>query len=117
MNNKKYSNRQEKYVAKKIKGKKQPNSGATAFQKGDVRNDLFLLECKTATTEKKSFSIKKEWLEKIKEEAFAMNIPFSALVFNFGGLDENKNFYIIDEGLFNRLWNYIKEEENSENSL
>jgi hypothetical protein len=111
VNNKKYSNRQEKYVAKKIKGKKQPNSGATAFQKGDVRNDLFLLECKTATTEKQAMTIKKEWLTKLKEEAFAMRRPFFSLAFNFGGLGNQENYYVIDEKLFLRLINYLEETE------
>ncbi len=112
MNNKQFSNKQEKQVAKKVGGKKQPNSGATAFQKGDVRNDLFLIECKTATTEKESFSIKKEWLQKIKEEAFALRCPFSALAFNFGGLSNNENFYIIDEKLFNQFQQYLEDDLN-----
>lgn len=111
MNNKKYSNRQEKYVAKKIKGKKQPNSGATAFQKGDVKNELFLIECKTATTEKQAMTIKKEWLTKLKEEAFAMRRPFFSLAFNFGGLGNQENYYVIDEKLFLRLINYLEETE------
>lgn len=112
MNNKRYSNRQEKQVARSINGKKQPNSGATAFLKGDVKNDLFLIECKTATTEKQAMTIKKEWLTKLKEEAFAMRRPFFSLAFNFGGLGQAKNFYIIDEKLFIKLNEYLQGEEN-----
>ena len=88
-----YSNKQEKAVAKTIKGKQQSNSGATTFQKGDVITDDWLVECKTSVTEKKSFSIKKEWLEKNKEEAFAMGKHQNALCFDFG---DGVRYYIID---------------------
>lgn len=111
MNNKRYSNRQEKQVARSINGKKQPNSGATAFLKGDVKNELFLIECKTAATEKQAMTIKKEWLTKLKEEAFAMRRPFFSLAFNFGGLGNQENYYVIDEKLFLRLINYLEETE------
>jgi hypothetical protein len=62
-------------------------------------------------TEKKSTSIKREWIDGIKEEAFAMNKPHWALAFNFGGLDNPENYYIIDEKLFLRLINYLEETE------
>ena len=55
-----YSNRQEKAVAKAVDGKQVANSGAARFVGGDVRNDNFLIECKTTTTNKQSFSIKKD---------------------------------------------------------
>lgn len=96
-----YSNRQEKRVAKAVKGKKVANSGATAFQKGDVTTDNWLIECKTTTaTEKASFSIKREWLEKNKEEAFAMGKDYNALAFDYG---DGKQFYIIDEKTFKQI--------------
>lgn len=95
-----FSNRQEKNVSKNLGGKKVVNSGATPFRKGDVILDDILIECKTCTTPKKSFSIKEEWLKKNKEEAFAMNKPFSALAFNFGDLKNPENYYIIDEATF-----------------
>ena len=59
-----FSSRQEKRVAKAVNGKTVSNSGAPLFVAGDVRTNDFLIECKTCTTEKKSFSIHKEWLEK-----------------------------------------------------
>jgi hypothetical protein len=95
-----YSNRQEKKVAKAIKGKKVANSGATAFQKGDVQTDNWLIECKTTVTEKASFSIKREWLEKNKEEAFAMGKDYNALAFDYG---DGRNWYIIDEKTFKEV--------------
>ena len=57
-------------------------------------------------------SIKKEWIDKIREEAFAMGRQFWALVFNFGdALHTTENFYIIDEKTFIKLQNYLQEEE------
>ena len=107
-----YSNRQEKAVAVSVNGKKVSNSGATAFNKGDVLTDLFLLECKTCVKEQKSFSIKKEWLIKNKEESFAMRKDYSALVFDFG--DGGERYYVIDERLFNILQRLLKEENYDE---
>lgn len=92
-----FSDRQEKAVAKAVGGKQVSNSGATAFNKGDVRTNDWLIECKTCTTEKKSFSIKKEWIEKNQEEAFAMNKDYNALAFDFG---DGRNYYIVDEKTF-----------------
>lgn len=112
-NNKKstryYSGRQERRVAKVLKGKTVTNSGASDFVAGDVTTDLFLIECKTCVEEKKSFSIKKEWLEKNEEEKFAMGKDYSALAFNFG--PGTNNYYVIDEKLFKRL-NDLLEGEN-----
>lgn len=103
-----YSNRQEKKVAKAVGGKQVSNSGATAFNKGDVTSDNFLIECKTCVEDKKSFSIKKDWLEKNKEEAFEMGKDYSALAFNFGPGSEN--YYVIDEKLFKILKEVLESE-------
>lgn len=112
-NNKKstryYSGRQERKVAKVLNGKLVANSGASDFVAGDVTTDTFLLECKTCIENKKSFSIKKEWLEKNKEEAFEMGKSYSALAFRFS--PDGEDYYIIDEKLFKRLLEYIKENE------
>ena len=98
-----FSNKQEKSVAKSLKGKTVPNSGATMFSKGDVTLNDWLLECKTKTSPSQSISIKKEWLEKNEEEAFSMNKHHSALVFNFGDLHNAQNYYIINEQEFKRF--------------
>lgn len=95
-----YSNRQEKAVAKKIKGKQVANSGATPFSKGDVRTDEWLVECKTVTKEKSSFSIKRDWLIKNREEAFAMRKSYNALCFDYGDSDR---YYIVDERTFIKM--------------
>lgn len=101
-----YSNRQEKQVAKALGGRQTANSGATAFQKGDVFTADWLIECKTSTSFKKSFSIQKEWLEKNKEEAFAMNKLYSALAFNYG--PDQANYYILDEDTFLEVLKVLK---------
>ena len=92
-----FSNKQEKAVAKAVGGKQVSNSGAPVFLGGDVNTDICLIECKTCTKEQKSFTIKKEWLEKNKEEAFAMGKSYSALTFDFGS---GVNYYIISEKMF-----------------
>ena len=103
-----YSKQQEKKVAKVVKGKRTANSGATKFSKGDVFTDNFLIECKTCTEPRKSFTLKQEWFDKNKEEAFAMHKDYSAIVFDFG---DGEQHYIIDEFLFKTLLNTLKEEQ------
>ena len=104
-----YSKQQEKKVAKRLDGKRQANSGATPFQKGDVITDQFLIEAKTKTTDCKSFTIKEDWLLKNEEEAFAMNRD-SALCFDFGP-SANKRYYIVSERLFDLLQQYMREDK------
>lgn len=103
-----YSSKQEKSVSKAVGGKVQKNSGATAFDKGDVvvsGKNGFLLECKTKTTASESISIKKEWFEKNKQECLLTGTPHQAVVFNFG--PDEENHYIIDEYLFLELLKHL----------
>lgn len=93
-----FSDKQEKYVANILDGKKTLNSGATPFRKGDVYTSNLLIECKTSTTIKSQFTIKQEWLDKLRQESFAMGKDNCVLVFNFG--PDTKNYYIINEDLF-----------------
>jgi len=95
-----YSNKQEKKIAKAVQGQQVANSGATAFKKGDVTTENWLFEAKTKTTESKSFSIKREWIDKNKEEAFAMGKDYNALVIDFG---DGEQFYLLDEKTFLEL--------------
>lgn len=103
-----YSDKQEKKVVKEIGGRQTANSGATPWAKGDVLTDQFLIECKTATSERQTFSIPKKWLEKMREEAFSMGKPYSALGFDYGG---GEMYYVISEKLFKQL---VETLENSE---
>lgn len=104
-----YSSNQEKKVAKAVGGKRVANSGATAFSKGDVSTELFLIECKTCTEPRKSITVHKEWFDKNKEEAFAMRKDYSVVVFDFG---DGENHYVIDERLFQKLNRYLQEEND-----
>lgn len=61
------SNLQEKSVAKQFGGKQVVASGALWFAHSDVRNDKFLIECKT--TEKDYYPLTAKVWEKIEEEA------------------------------------------------
>ena len=102
-----YSDKQEKQVAKAVGGRQVSNSGATAFNKGDVTTEQFLIECKTVTNPVKSFLIKRDWLDKNEEERFAMNRDYSALAFDYG---DGVQYYIINEQLFLELVRLLKEE-------
>lgn len=104
-----FSKIQESTVAKATGGQQTPNSGATAWAKGDVvvsGESGWLIECKTKTSSSESMSIKKEWIEKNRAEAAFMGKPYQAVVFNFGPSEENH--YIIDEYLFQELQEYLK---------
>ena len=105
-----YSKKQEDAIAKKLGGQRVKGSGSTPWQKGDVHLDKWLLEAKTKTTSSKSMSIQKEWLEKNVKEALFQGKPYTALAFNFG--PEEKNYYIIDEELFETLVDILNEENN-----
>ena len=55
---------------------------------------------KTTIKDSKSISIQKEWIEKLKEECFAMRKPYWAISFSFG---DNEDYFIINEKLFKQL--------------
>lgn len=107
-----FSKKQEKSVAKATGGKVNPNSGATDFNgKSDVNiGNLISIECKTKTTKSKSISIKKEWIEKLRQETVFDGNKYSALAFSFGPGEENH--YIIDEDLFIRLCEVLQNESS-----
>lgn len=94
-----YAERQEQYVAKILGGRVQPGSGCGKFSKSDVRSGDFLVECKTAMTTKQAFSIKKDWLEKLRAEALMNHKSMYALAFNFGAEAEH-NYFVLDEKTF-----------------
>lgn len=102
---------QEERVAKKLGGTTTPNSGAGYFKKGDIQipSAGILVECKTCMTPKNSFSIKKEWLEKNKQELFASGLSNSVIAFNFDYEDKN-DYYVIDDKLMKYLIEKLMEE-------
>ena len=92
---------QEKEVANKLGGGITPASGGTKFDGGDVKVGDMLVECKTVTKDQTSFSIKQEWLDKIKEQAFEQGCSMSSLVFRFG--PNQKDYAVVDIDIFNEL--------------
>lgn len=67
-----------------------------------------MIECKTCMTEKNSFSIKKEWIEKNKLESFENRLDNSCICFNFG--PDTNNYYVISEKLMKFLCEKLIEE-------
>lgn len=106
-----YSNAQEERVAKMLNAYRQPNSGATLFSAGDVYNKKasLLIECKTCTSNKDSFSIKKDWIDKNKEEARSKRLLNSCIAFSFGPYEPN--YFIIDEKLMRFLVEKLEEDD------
>ena len=123
---KRRSQKQEKSVAKKFNARPTLASGALWFSKGDVRNEKFLIECKT--TEKDFYSLTSKVWEKIEDEAVKdhMRIPLMVIdlkdtirtvVFNPKYLDDfgshltygsNKSYRITSSMLgYNEYGDYI----------
>ena len=102
---------QEERVAKKLGGFRNTSSGSSKFNKSDIFVDKASLsiECKTCMTPKDSFSIKKEWLKKSKEESFANRFENSAIAFNFF-FEDKEDYFIIDGKLMSFLVDKLKEE-------
>ena len=86
-----YSSKQENHVAKITEGYPNSSSGSSAFNKADVvvKDASLLIECKTTMTEKTSYSIKRDVLDKNRAEAKSMRLINSALCFNFGPETDN----------------------------
>jgi len=105
-----YSSQQESQIADMLGGVVQPNSGAGLFNKSDVliSKASLLIECKTPTSEKESFSIKKEWIAKNRDEAFTQRVFNGCIAFAFepGG----HNYFVIDEKLMKFLVDKLEED-------
>ena len=107
-----YSSQHEDSICKALGAIKQSNSGAGRFNKGDVVHNeaSMLIEAKTTMTEKQSVSIKKEWIEKNRDEAFAIRKSNSCVCINFG--PDSDNYYLIDEKLMKFLIEKLVEENS-----
>jgi len=117
---KKYSSIQEKRLAKNLKGKLQLGSGALplAAQKGDVRQGnssewRLLVDGKTTMAKQhqqgvRSKSIKKDWLNKIEQEAKDGGYDLGVLAFSF---DNIKDFYILKADDFENLYQAVLDYE------
>lgn len=105
-----YSDKQEKHIAKVTGGKVQSNSGGTKFGGGDVHTDKFLIEAKTPAIERKSFTIMKDWLEKMKEQAFEQGKEESVLAFRFDP-DTDNDLYVLSQRQFLEYLKYKESED------
>ena len=106
-----HSNIQESYIADKFGGHTTLNSGAARFSVGDVilpKADM-LIECKCKMKDTDSFSIKKGWLAKLKEEQLAARMSSCALAFSFNE-DCKNNYFIINESLMRYLVEKLTED-------
>lgn len=100
------SRNQEDRVARRIRGRRQPGSGAIqndAF-KGDIKHDRFLIEAKR--TNAKSITVKSEWLLKIEDEARILD-KLPALSLEIGGVPPTieRDWCMIPMSVFDRLVN------------
>lgn len=86
---KRRSQKQEKSVAKDLNAKVTVASGALWGMKADVRNDKFLIECKT--TEKDYYSLTAKVWEKIAEEATRDHLRIPLMVIDV----EDKNRLVV----------------------
>lgn len=79
-----------------VDAKRQVNSGAMWYSKGDIKTEHYLFECKERGTinarGEKTISVPKSWLTKQEQEAFQENRPYWALPFRY---KNDESIYII----------------------
>lgn len=100
----KRSQKQEKRITRSLKeiglaARTQMASGSIWFAKSDVISELFQIEAKTKAKASKTINVKKEWLDKIEEEAFQGN-RLGATVISFG---DNTDYFILRDRDFLQL--------------
>lgn len=86
-------------------GKQVIGSGSTPFLKGDVITEDFFIECKTKVKPSSQITVKKEWLEKAREQAYQMRKPDYILALSFG---DATDYYLITPQLFHDLYDRAK---------
>lgn len=101
MSTKDYSDLQEKQIAKLVGGNTQSNSGGTRFGGGDVKTNYFLIEAKTPTSPRASFSIRHAWIKKASEQAFEQGKQYSAVAFRFK--PDGDDYFVISHKLFKQF--------------
>lgn len=106
----------EQYVADQLnavpytpEARRQLRSGGIWFLPGDIDDEILIPECKerdeVTSSGEKSFSIKKEWIEKVYEEARLVD-KFPALVFRFK--NDDKAYFIDDFAVLADMVQMIK---------
>lgn len=105
-----FSDKQEKHIAKVTGGKVQSNSGGTKFGGGDVHTDKFFIEAKTPTKSQTSFTIKKEWFQKLYEQTYEQGKLEGVLAFRLSP-DDKTDMYVLNERQF---LEYLRFKEDNE---
>ena len=107
------SKQQENKIAERLGGSVQRASGAVSGHRGDIKLPEMLLEAKR--TDQESFSIKKDWFEKISKEAL-INHKVPGLVIEFGSVDflVEKNWIAIPVKFFEELLEIAREKEKED---
>ena len=100
---------QERDIARLLGGTVQSNSGGTRFGGGDVQTEQFFIEAKTPTKEQTSFSIKKDWIDKMQEQAFEQGKSYAALAFRFS--PDGDDYFVIDSKRMLELVKYFEGRE------
>ena len=103
-----YSASQERDIAKLLGGRVQSNSGGTRFGGGDVLTKDFFIEAKTPTKPQISFSVKREWIDKMREQSFEQGKTAHALAFRFD--PEGDDYFVINSRLMQLLVEYFEKE-------
>jgi len=94
------SRAQEKHVASREGGRRQPGSGAVDGFEGDVRvTGKYRGECKL--TRAKSFSLKLEELLKLERQASTGELP--AFDIEFQGVNPHRRYVVVPEWVFDAL--------------
>lgn len=102
-----YSESQERDIARLLGGRVQSNSGGTRFGGGDVLTKEFFIEAKTPSKHQQSFSIKREWIDKMIEQAFEQGKYAYALAFRFD--PEGNDYFVINSRLMKLLVDHLEE--------
>ena len=82
-NPRKFSQRSEKKIARKMGGRLTPGSGSRWHSKGDIATPDELVEVKSTANE--SMTVHRQWLEKIREEAIKV-CKNPVVVLDFGSI-------------------------------
>lgn len=97
MDIRKKSRKQEERVAKELRGRPTPASGALWGAKGDVRNDKFLVECKF--TDNSYYTLNSKTWKKIFEEAMHDNFRIPVMCIDVSG----RGYAVLSFGDFQSL--------------
>jgi hypothetical protein len=103
------SSEQEKFVAEFLDLKRTPQSGGGVRKKADAQDEYSMFECKTTMTKRESFSVKKEWLDKLNRERSEDRRIYAFFVSNFGGRGDEDNYVVMPIETFKELYETWRE--------